>query len=76
LLDADQYVMGVPTRNWGPPACFKLGVDHFTRPFGPKLDGKRATFIITAGRSYGPGSETKRRNMRSHGRARFSAGSG
>ncbi|HEX4001345.1 MAG TPA: NAD(P)H-dependent oxidoreductase [Candidatus Acidoferrales bacterium] len=56
LLDADEYVMGIPTHNWGAPASFKLWVDHFTSPFGLRLDGKRATFIITAGRSYGPGS--------------------
>jgi FMN-dependent NADH-azoreductase len=56
LLDADEYVMGVPTHNWGPPAVFKLWVDHFTSPFGPRLEGKRATFIITVGRSYGAGS--------------------
>ena len=56
LLDADQYVMGVPVHNWGPPAVFKLWADHTVTPHGPKLDGKRATFIITAGKSYGPGS--------------------
>ena len=56
LLDADEYVMGVPTHNWGAPANFKLWVDHFTSPFGLKLEGKRATFIITAGRWYGAGS--------------------
>jgi len=61
LLDADEYVMGVPTHNWGPPASFKLWVDHFTSPFGPRLEGKRATFIITAGRSYGPGSGNEER---------------
>ena len=61
LLDADEYVMGVPTHNWGAPASFKLWVDHFTSPFGPRLEGKRATFIITAGRSYGPGSGNEER---------------
>ena len=56
LLDADEYVIGVPVHNWGPCAIFKLWVDQFVTPFGPKLSGKRATFIVTAGRSYGPGS--------------------
>jgi FMN-dependent NADH-azoreductase len=55
LLDADEYVMGVPVHNWGPPAVFKLWVDHTVTPRGPKLDGKRATFVITAGNCYGPG---------------------
>lgn len=52
LMDADEYVMGVPIHNWGPPSIFKLWVDHFVSPFGPKLYQKRATFIITAGRDY------------------------
>lgn len=56
LLDADEYVIAVPTHNWGPSASFKLWVDHVVTPDGPMLDGKRATFIITAGRFYGPGS--------------------
>ena len=56
LLDADEYVIGVPTHNWGPSASFKLWVDHVVTPDGPMLDGKRATFIITAGRFYGRGS--------------------
>ena len=62
LLDADEYVMGVATHNWGAPASFKLWVDHFTSPFGLQLEGKRATFVITAGRWYGAGSgnEAKR----------------
>ncbi len=56
LLDADEYVIGVPVHNWGPSASLKLWVDHFVTPFGPKLENKRATFIIAAGRFYGPAS--------------------
>jgi FMN-dependent NADH-azoreductase len=56
LLDADEYVIGMPVHNWGPPASFKLWVDHIVTPYGPKLDMKRATFIIAAGKFYGPGS--------------------
>jgi FMN-dependent NADH-azoreductase len=62
LLKADEYVIGVPVHNWGPPANFKLWVDHFVTPFGPKLDGRRATFVITAGRLYGPGSGNVSKN--------------
>lgn len=56
LLDADEYVIGLPVHNWGPPASFKLWVDHVVTPYGPKLDKKRATFVIAAGKFYGPGS--------------------
>lgn len=56
LLDADEFVIGIPVHNWGPCVTFKLWVDQFATPFGPNLSGKRATFIVTAGRAYGPGS--------------------
>ena len=56
LLEADEYILGVPVHNWGPAAAFKLWVDHFVTPFGPKLDGKRATIVIAAGRRYGANS--------------------
>jgi FMN-dependent NADH-azoreductase len=62
LLDADEYVMGVPVHNWGPSSTFKLWVDHWVTPFGPRLDGKRATFILAAGRFYGPGSGNAGKN--------------
>ncbi|MEX3526751.1 MAG: NAD(P)H-dependent oxidoreductase [Burkholderia sp.] len=62
LLEADEYVLGIPMHNWGPSASFKLWVDHIVRqeetlkstPLGPKgaLAGKRASFIIAAGASY------------------------
>ncbi|NIF71772.1 MULTISPECIES: NAD(P)H-dependent oxidoreductase [unclassified Burkholderia] len=64
LLDADEYVLGIPMHNWGPSASFKLWVDQIVRqeetlkatPQGPTgaLAGKRATFIIAAGASYRP----------------------
>lgn len=66
LLDADEYVMGIPMHNWGPPASFKLWVDQIVtassspeRPLAgtrATLSGKRATFIIPAGGVYAPGS--------------------
>jgi FMN-dependent NADH-azoreductase len=62
LLDADEYVIGVPVHNWGPCANFKLWVDHTTIPFLPKLDGKNATFIVSAGRCYGLRGEDPAKN--------------
>jgi FMN-dependent NADH-azoreductase len=66
LLRADEYVIGTPMHNWGPSSNLKLWVDqivHFGEtlivgPSGPKgaLGGKRATFVIAAGRLYGPRS--------------------
>jgi FMN-dependent NADH-azoreductase len=66
LLEADEYVIGVPMHNWGPSSSFKLWADQIVRfgetmaitPNGLKgmLGSKRATFVIAAGRSYGPGS--------------------
>jgi FMN-dependent NADH-azoreductase len=72
LLEADQYVIGIPTHNWGPSSSFKLWLDQIVRigetiaiaPSGMKgtLDGKRATFFIAAGWDYGPHSTDAARN--------------
>jgi FMN-dependent NADH-azoreductase len=62
LLKADEYVLGVPVHNLAPPASLKLWVDHTVTRFGPRLDGKRATCVITAGRLYGPGSGNAAKN--------------
>lgn len=72
LLDADEYVIGVPMHNWGPAASLKLWTDQIVRfgrttlitPTGLKgtLDKKRATFFVTAGRRYGLGSENAAKN--------------
>jgi FMN-dependent NADH-azoreductase len=73
LLDADQYVIGTPMHNWGPSASLKLWIDQIVRigetlvrtPTGSRgnLSGKRATFVIAAGRSYSPGSPDAGRNF-------------
>lgn len=73
LLDADEYVMGVPMHNWGPPASFKLWVDHIVtassgmeRPLAGTrvtLVGKRATFIVVAGGVYARGSANASRDF-------------
>jgi len=72
LLDADEYVLGVPLHNWGPAASFKLWADqivHFGRTMkiterGLKgaLDQKRLTIFMTAGRRYGFSFESRSRN--------------
>jgi FMN-dependent NADH-azoreductase len=62
LLQADEYVMGVPVHNGGPAASFKLWVDHTVTPFGPRLNGKRATCVVTAGRLCGPSSGNAPKN--------------
>ena len=72
LLDADEYVIGVPMHNWGPSASLKLWVDQvvsFGRtvlitPAGMQgaLEHKRVTFFVTAGRRFDPGSENAARN--------------
>jgi len=72
LLDADEYVIGVPMHNWGPSASLKLWADQIVRfgrtmlitPTGMKgtLDNKRATFLVTAGRRYDRESEDAPRN--------------
>ena len=72
LLEADEYIIGLPLHNWGPSSSFKLWIDHIVRfgetiavtPSGPKgtLGNKRVTFIIAAGRSFGSGSPNASRN--------------
>jgi FMN-dependent NADH-azoreductase len=66
LVAADEYIIGVPTHNRGPSARFKLWLDQVVRfeetliftPNGPRgaLTDKRATFVVSSGRAYGPGS--------------------
>lgn len=66
LLAADEYVVGTPMHNWGPSASLKLWIDQIVRfgetliptPSGPRgaLTGKRATFMIAAGRDYRSGA--------------------
>jgi FMN-dependent NADH-azoreductase len=66
LLQADEYVFGIPMHNLGPATKFKLWLDHIVRfgvticasPSGPKgtLGKKRAAFIIAAGGDYGRSS--------------------
>jgi FMN-dependent NADH-azoreductase len=63
LLDADEYVLGVPMHNWGPSSGFKLWADQIVQfgktvqitPSGLKglLVGKRLTIFMTTGRRYG-----------------------
>ncbi|HVY91721.1 MAG TPA: NAD(P)H-dependent oxidoreductase [Bryobacteraceae bacterium] len=72
LLDADEYVIGVPMHNWGPAASFRLWMDQVVRfgetvavtPTGTEgtLNGKRLTCVLTAGRHYGPDTENAGRN--------------
>ena len=68
LLDADEYVFGVPMYNFGVPAVLKEYIDLIARvgvtfhyadgvPKG-LLKGKKATFLIAAGGSYDPGTAT------------------
>jgi FMN-dependent NADH-azoreductase len=66
LLNADEYIIGLPVHNWGPAASMKLWADQIVRfgetlavtPSGPRgtLDQKRATFVIAAGTVYDPGA--------------------
>lgn len=65
LREADEYVIGMPMHNWGPPAALKLWVDQIVTPLTKStrpLAGKRATFIIAAGGVYGPGSKDAPKN--------------
>jgi FMN-dependent NADH-azoreductase len=72
LLDADEYVLGVPLHNWGPSSSFKLWSDQIMNfgktvqitPSGLKgtLNGKRLTIVIAAGRRYGHGFEDPSKN--------------
>jgi FMN-dependent NADH-azoreductase len=65
LTDADKYVIGLPVRNFGPPSIFMLWVDHMGIPstlLERPLAGRRATFVIAAGRIYAPGSPDSNKN--------------
>ena len=65
LQKADEYVIGMPMHNWGPPAALKLWVDQIVTPLTKStrpLAGKRATFIISAGAVYVPGSKDAPKN--------------
>ncbi|MHB1927665.1 MAG: FMN-dependent NADH-azoreductase [Leptospirillum sp.] len=72
VIDADEYVIGVPMHNWGPSSLFKLWTDQIIlfgetvliTPSGlvGALDGRKATIVVTAGRAYGPGSPNASRN--------------
>jgi FMN-dependent NADH-azoreductase len=65
LLRADEYVIGMPIHNWGPPASFKLWVDHIVTPSSAverPLRGKRAAFVIAAGSVYAEGSKYASKN--------------
>jgi FMN-dependent NADH-azoreductase len=59
LVEADEYVMGVPMHNCGPCASFKLWVDQIVTPLGRNglADGKRITFLVATGSPYRPGTE-------------------
>jgi FMN-dependent NADH-azoreductase len=65
LMDANEYVIGLPMHNFGPPSIFKLWVDQIVTPstiLERPLAGKHATFIIAAGRIYAPGSRDSNKN--------------
>jgi FMN-dependent NADH-azoreductase len=73
LLAADEYVMGVSMHNFGVPSVMKQWIDQIARvgvTFAyvdgtPKglLTGKKATFVLAAGGTYGPGSATESLNF-------------
>ena len=62
LFEADEYVVGVPMHNFGPPSVLKLWVDQIARvgkTFSyadgtPKglIVGKKATFVVATGGIY------------------------
>ena len=57
LHDADEYVIGMPMHNWGPPSKFKLWVDQIVVP-GCRgvLSQKSCTFVIATGWHHRPNS--------------------
>jgi len=58
MVEADEYVVGIPMHNCGPSASFKLWVDHIVTPLGRNaLDRKRISFLIATGSPYRPGTE-------------------
>jgi FMN-dependent NADH-azoreductase len=65
LAYADEYVIGIPIHNFGPPSCFKLWIDQIVTPSSVAqrpLAGKRATFAVAAGRVYAAGSPDAGKN--------------
>jgi len=65
IMQADEYVIGLPMHNWGPPSRFKLWVDQIVTPstlLERPLTGKRATFVIAAGRVHETGSPDASKN--------------
>lgn len=65
LLCADEFVLGAPMHNWGPPACLKLWMDRIVTPAAKSariLRQKHGTFMIAAGGSYSPGSRSASRD--------------
>jgi FMN-dependent NADH-azoreductase len=65
LTNADEYVIGLPIHNFGPPSTFKLWVDQIVTPstlLEKPLAGRSATVIIAAGRIYAPGSPDANKN--------------
>jgi FMN-dependent NADH-azoreductase len=65
LTDADEYVIGLPMHNFGPPSIFKLWVDQIVTPstlLQRPLAGRGVTFIIAAGRIYAAGSPDSNKN--------------
>jgi FMN-dependent NADH-azoreductase len=68
LVEADEYVFGVPMYNFGVPSGLKEWIDQVARPGvtfayvdgAPKglLTGKRASFLIAAGGKYDAGTAT------------------
>jgi FMN-dependent NADH-azoreductase len=73
LLAADEYVIGVSMHNFGVPSVMKQWIDQIVRvgvtfayvDGAPKglLTGKKATFVLAAGGTYGPGSATESLNF-------------
>ena len=72
ILEADEYVIGVPMHNWGPSSYFKLWTDQLvlfgeTVRYTPSglagaLEDKKAVFIVTAGRNFSLNSTNASRN--------------
>jgi FMN-dependent NADH-azoreductase len=73
LMEADEYVIGVPMWNFGVPSVVKAWIDQIARAGvtfayvdgAPKglIVGKKATFLIAAGGSYDPGTATEGLNF-------------
>lgn len=73
LLEADEYVFGVPMYNFGVPGVFKEWIDQIARvgvtfayvDGAPKglLTGKTATVLIAAGGTYDAGTATEGLNF-------------